>query len=90
MLPLIKFKYKKYPKLVETIANRHNVYNETLAYIEERERSGELLVIRPEKDLPVKRVEKDPEKLKAAYEIGRKTAQKELNRIIDFLSVDKK
>ena len=90
ILPLIKLKYRKYPKLVEAMAERHNMYNETLSYIEERERSGELFVIRPEEDLPVRRVEKDPEKLKAAYEIGRKTALENLNKIIDFLSGEKK
>lgn len=86
LLPLIKLKYKKYPKLIEALATRHVMYNETLSYIEEREQSGELFVIRPEHELPVSKVEKDPEKLKEAYEIGRKTALKELNNIIAFLS----
>lgn len=84
-LPLVKLKYKKYPKLVETMANRHVVYNETLAYIEEKEKAGELFAIRPEHELPVSRVEKDPEKLKAAYEIGRQTAQNNLLKIKQFL-----
>ncbi|MBQ8404846.1 MAG: patatin family protein [Clostridia bacterium] len=84
-MPLIKLKYKKYPKLVETMANRHIVYNETLTYIEEKEKAGELFVIRPETKLPVGRVEKNPEKLQEAYEIGRKTALKHLERIKLFL-----
>ncbi len=85
MMPLIKLKYKKYPKLIEAMANRHNLYNETVAYIEAREKAGELFVIRPEADLPVSRVEKDPEKLKAAYEIGRTTAMKQLEKIHEYL-----
>ena len=36
--------------------------------------AGDLFVIRPERELPVARVEKDPEKLKEAYEIGRNHA----------------
>ena len=71
MMPLIKLKYKKYPKLIEAMANRPKLYNETVAYIESKEKSGELFVIRPEADLPVSRIEKDPQKLKLAYEIGR-------------------
>ena len=85
VLPFAKLKYKKYPKLVDTLANRHIVYNDTLAYIEEKEKAGELFVIRPEAELPVSRVEKDPEKLKAAYEIGRHTAQDNLSKIKQFL-----
>ena len=32
LMPLIRLKYRKYPKLVEAIENRHLVYNQTLAY----------------------------------------------------------
>ena len=85
-MPLVKIKYRKYPKLIETLANRHLVYNDTLAYIEEKEQNGELFVIRPEHDLPVSRVEKDPEKLKEAYEIGRKTASNHLDKLQKFLA----
>jgi len=84
-LPLLKIKYKSYPKLVETMEKRHIVYNETLAYIDEKEKSGELFVIRPEHELPVKRVEKDPQKLKEAYEIGRCTAEKCLLNVKRFV-----
>ena len=87
MMPFIKLKYSRYPKLVEAVANRHLVYNATLSYIEEKEKSGELLVIRPERALPVSRIEKNPDKLKAAYKIGRKTAIKQLEKIKRFLEL---
>lgn len=87
MMSLIKLKYKKYPKLIKAMANRHKLYNETVAYIEAKEKAGELFVIRPEADLPVSRIEKDPEKLKAAYEIGRKTAIKHLEKIHEYLEL---
>ena len=86
MMPLVRLKYFKYPKFVETMAKRHLMYNETLSYIEEREGRGELLVLRPEFELPIDRVEKDPERLKAAYEMGRKTATERLEEIKAFLS----
>ena len=59
-----------------------------IVYIKDKESRGELLVIRPETELPVSKVEKDPEKLKAAYEIGRKNALARLDEIRDFLSSD--
>lgn len=85
LLPLMKLKYKDYPKLVETMANRHVEYNDTLDYIARREQAGELLVLRPEQPLPVKRTEKDPEKLRQAYEIGRRTAARRIDEIKRYL-----
>ena len=86
LMPLIRAKYRKYPRLVATIENRHRVYNETLAYISRMERAGKLLVIRPEQALPVSRVERDPEKLREAYEIGRQTALARLDEIGAYLN----
>lgn len=87
LLPLSKIIYRKYPKLLEAIANRHIEYNETLSYVEQREREGRLFVIRPECEIPVRRVEKDPENLRAAYEMGRKEALSRLDGIKEFLSL---
>ena len=85
MMPLIRAKYKMYPKLVEAVEKRHRVYNETLAYISQMERAGKLLVIRPESALPVRRVEKNPDNLKQAYDIGRKIASDRLDEIKHYL-----
>ena len=86
MLPLMELKYRHYPKLVETMANRHNEYNETLAYIKQKENAGELLVIRPSEPLNISRVEKDPGELKRVYEIGRKVAIERLDEIKAYLA----
>lgn len=88
LIPLIKLKYRKYPKMVAKMADRHNAYNEVIRYITEKEKRGEVLVIRPEASLPVGRIEKDPEKLKAVYEIGRKEAEKRLDEIRAFLGYE--
>lgn len=85
LVALMKLKYKKYPKLIEAMENRHHMYNETLEYIAEKEKSGELLVIRPESKLPVSKVEKDPEKLRAAYEIGRRVTTERIDQIKEYL-----
>ena len=77
-------KYRKYPRFIKAIAERHIMYNDTLDYIAEREEKGALLVIRPEEKLPVGKVEKDPEKLKAAYVLGRTAAEKRLSDIKEF------
>ena len=85
MMPVIKVKYRKYPNLVETMENRHIVYNQTLSYIDERERQGEVLVIRPEKSLNIGKVEKNPDKLQEVYEAGRKVAERRIDEIREYL-----
>ncbi|MCI5649036.1 MAG: patatin family protein [Fusicatenibacter sp.] len=85
LMPIIKRKYREYPKLIKAMEVRHEQYNETLDYIAKEENEGKLLVLRPEQPLPVSRVEKNPEKLKAAYEIGRETAIRRMNEILQFL-----
>lgn len=85
LLFFVRMMYRKYPHLVRAMEQRHVVYNETLRYIEEREKAGDVLVIRPEAPLPVSRVEKKPERLKEAYEIGRAMAMKRLEEVRTFL-----
>lgn len=85
LMPIIRKKYKAYPKLIDAMENRHIVYNETLKYIAQKEAAGEILVIRPETNLPVSRVERDPQKLNAAYMIGKEIAAKHIQDIIKFL-----
>ena len=85
MMPLVKLKYRHFPKLVEAMANRHVGYNETLEYIRIKEETGELLVIRPEEPLNIKKVEKNPEELRRVYELGRAAGQRRLAEIREFL-----
>lgn len=86
LFPLIKIALRKYPKLVDTMSNRHNNYNDTIKYIEDLEQKGDVMVIRPPYALSISRTEKDPEKLKEVYEIGRKIATEKLEEIKKYLS----
>ena len=85
-LPLIKAALRDYPDVYKTMQNRHNDYNETIKFIEEREKSGDALVIRPPEKLPVGRVEHNPDKLQLAYDIGVKTALGQLEEIKKFIT----
>ena len=78
--------YKKFPQFVQAIANRHTVYNESLRLVEELERAGEVLVLRPSEDLGIKRMEKDPARLQAQYELGRRDAEAALEKIKAFMN----
>ncbi len=85
-IPLAKIMLRKYPKLIEAMKNRHIIYNETLEYINSKEKMGEVFVIRPEKELPIKRVEKNPDVLWEVYHTGRSVASKHLDEIRLFLN----
>ena len=84
-LPLIRIKYKKFPKLIDVMENRHIMYNETTAYIKEKELNGELFVIRPEEKLNVNHIEHNPDELEKAYQTGRKTAEENLEKLKEYL-----
>lgn len=84
-MPLIRAKYRAYPRLVEALERRHIVYNETTAYIEDAERRGEVFVIRPGAAIPVSRTEKAPAKLRNAYQLGRQAAEDALPALVRFL-----
>ena len=85
-LLLTKLFLGKYPKLIESIKIRPRIYNETLDYIWRSEEQGETLVIYPEEPLIIERIERDPEKLRKVYEIGRETGSKNLDNIKQFLA----
>ena len=85
MLGLMRRALKKYPKLIETMARRHDEYNEATAYVQKRENEGAAFVIRPDMALDVSRIEHDPARLKAAYDHGRMVAQRELGRLRAFM-----
>ena len=79
--------YGRFPKLVETMLNRHEVYNETLSYIEEQERAGNAFVIRPRQTLTVGRMERDPKKLEALYRQGYEDAKESLPELRAWLEI---
>ncbi len=82
---LMKYVLKEYPMVVKAMENRHNEYNETLELIAEREKSGDVLVIRPEEPLEIGRIEHNPDVMQKVYEKGRAVAEKRLEEIKNFL-----
>ncbi|MBP3627251.1 MAG: patatin family protein [Clostridia bacterium] len=84
-LSIAKFVLRKYPKLIDALAKRHIGYNETLDYVRQRETQGNCLVIRPEAALEIGHIEHNPDNMKRVYEIGRQTAQRQLEEIKKFI-----
>ena len=86
VIAILKMKYYKYPKLVETMANRHILYNKQLDEIRELEKENKVYVIAPEKALDIKRTENNPDELDRVYQIGRKVAGEKISEVKAFLS----
>jgi predicted patatin/cPLA2 family phospholipase len=66
--------YRKYPKFIEALNSYVDRYNESLDFVEQEAEKGNVILIRPSKDLGVKRTESDVAKLERLYELGRSDA----------------
>lgn len=64
------FIYKNYPRLRVVLSHRCQTYNQQLDMVDEMERKGDIVCIRPERPMEVGRMEKDIEKLQRLYEEG--------------------
>lgn len=62
--------YHRYPNFVKTIRHRNENYNKTVEEIIKLENQDKIIVIRPSKAIPIKRIEKNPKVIKAQYDLG--------------------
>ena len=83
-MPLVKVMLHRYPNMIECMDKRHLMYNEEKRYIREKERSGEILVIRPDEALNISPVEKNPEELERVYQLGRAAGQSKLQAVKEY------
>jgi len=82
---IVKIKFRKYPKLVDTMINRYDEYNKTLENILEMENKGEIFVIRPSKKLNIRMTEKNTEKLEEIYDHGVDSGKRVLKDLKKYL-----
>ncbi len=85
-LPLVKIKYRKYPKFVEAMAIRHEMYNAETAYVARREAEGAAFVLRPKSALNISPMTKDTAELQRVYEEGVAVARASLTELKEFLA----
>lgn len=85
-LPLIKRKYKNYPKLVRAIESRHINYNKSLDLVKSLEEKNEVFVIRPKSPVKVSQIEKNKDKLIELYNDGYSDAKDAYEKILEFIN----
>lgn len=84
-LVAIKMVYRKYPKFIKAMEERHIKYNRLSKLLEKEQAAGRTLILRPEKPLGIKQMEKNPDELERVYNLGRKMAEDRLEEIKEFL-----
>ena len=82
---LIRRYKKKYPKIAEKLFTQHIRYHEALDRLKALEAEGKALVIRPSKPIEIGRIEKDPDKLQAVYDLGVSDGTEKLAALKAFL-----
>ncbi len=85
-LPLIRGAMRRYPALVQAMAERYVMYNRQMQEIDEEESAGRMLAIRPPEDLNIRRTERRPKVLERVYRTGRQTGEKHLDDVRRFLT----
>ncbi|ASB47688.1 patatin-like phospholipase family protein [Alkalitalea saponilacus] len=84
---LLRFRYRRYPKLVQCIRKRTEEYNAKLDLIDRLEQEGRVFVIRPDNGNLVSRLENNPKKLSACYDSAVVQMEKEMSRLERWLDV---
>jgi predicted patatin/cPLA2 family phospholipase len=82
---IIRWHERRYPKLMQTIRNRHLMYNSLFDDINSMEQENRIFVIRPYREFRIKTMEKDARKLFELYLQGRDDARKLLPRMIEYI-----
>lgn len=77
--------YPQYPKLIEAVVERHEMYNKTLEHIRKQEENGSIFVLRPSMSMKAGRIERNPKKLEKLYELGIEDAKREFTRLENWL-----
>lgn len=83
---LSRLLYPRDKALQRAFATRNSRYNARLAHIEELERQGKVLALRPSREIAAGRLEKDPDKLRQLHALGLTDTLSRLPEIKSYLS----
>jgi len=83
---IAKWFYRHYPHFADAVNQCYAMYNRQVENVIKLAEKGDIFVIRPSVDLKIKRIEKDPNKLQAMYELGMKDMQLQWKNLLDYLN----
>ena len=85
----LRVKYGDYPKFIHAMLHRAETYNAEAALCRRQEQEGAAVVVRPSRPIEVGRYEKNPDRLKQAYEMGVRDCEEKLTEIQALLEKDR-
>lgn len=80
-----KFYKNKYPKLADTLRDRHIKYNEQLEFCNKLEEEGKAIIIRPTISMDISRFERNKDRLKDIYQNGYDLIMKDREKILNYI-----
>lgn len=83
--PLLRLLLRRRPRLWAAMQQRHVMYNAQLEYVRARETAGAVLVISPDRPLPIRHVCHDAAQMQLVYDMGRRKAERMLGDIRQFV-----
>lgn len=86
LMPLFYLLMHRYPAIISAMSRRHLMYNEELAYLDEQERQGKAIIISPQQELPIGRIEQDEHKMHTVYNLGQQAAMALIPKLRAFIS----
>lgn len=86
LTPLFRLFCSKYPKIAEVMDRRADEYNKQLDYLIDQEQQGNTLLIFPDNDLGIGRIELKEDKMRAVHTIGLNKGDELAEKIKEFLS----
>lgn len=87
MKQIYHLSYKQYPKLLQSIYDRPNKYNNLYKKIQQLEQDNKIIVFQPKDAVNISRLEKDQNKLRDLYEQGIDEAQRRLEELKEYLEM---
>lgn len=78
--------YGDYPKLIDVLNREDEVYAAEREKLKELERQGRVLVIQPQTELGISRLERDLGKLKLGYETGQRDGERFVEKVQAYWS----
>ena len=86
-LATLKLRYAAYPRVWKLMKDRDVRYNKQLEFISQMEKEGKAFVLRPQHKSETKRIDKNPEHLKALYNEGYTDAEKNYEKLVEYFGL---
>lgn len=82
---LLQKKYGDYPQFVHSASERHLIYNQTLDYVQMREKAKKAFVFRPSASIAISKFERSGAKLDKLYHLGFQDALGQMDNLCRFI-----